>query len=62
MDDKTKDYIKSKSTSELSDILLDRLKEYRSASMEPDLTLSLPNMDIMIEISKEISNRLKSFP
>ena len=62
MDSKTKEYIKSKSTSQLSDILLERLIEYRSASMDPDLTLSLPNMDIMIEISKEISNRLKPIP
>ena len=62
MDSKIKEYIKSKSTSQLSDILLERLIEYRSASMDPDLTLSLPNMDIMIEISKEISNRLKPFP
>ena len=62
MDSKTKEYIKSKSTSQLSDILLERLIEYRSASMDPDLTLSLPNMDIMIEISKEIAKRLKPFP
>ena len=44
MNDKVREYMESKSTAELTDILLERLEEYRSATMEPDLTLSLPNL------------------
>ena len=51
MDDNVKDFLRNHSTEELANILHKRLQEYRAATLEPETTLSIPNLDIMILIS-----------
>ena len=58
--DKTQNYINSKSISELADDLSEKLNQYRSASMEPDSTQSIPNLDLLCEIADIIARHLKS--
>ena len=58
--DKTQNYINSKSISELADDLSEKLNQYRSASMEPDSIQSIPNLDLLCEIADVIARRLKS--
>ena len=60
MNEELKKFIDSKSTAELADTLARKLEEYKTASMDSNLTLSIPSLDMMIEISKELSRRLKS--
>ena len=60
MDDKVKEFLRTHSTEELAKILQKRLQEYRAATLEPETTLSIPNLDIMINISEEIARRLRS--
>jgi hypothetical protein len=57
--DKIQNYINSKSTSALADELSVKLKQYRAAMMDPDATLSIPNLDLMCEYAEVISDRLK---
>jgi len=57
--EKIQNYIKSKSISELADELSKKLKEYRATVMDPDATLSIPNIDIMCEMADVIADRLK---
>lgn len=58
--DKIKNYIHSKSISELAEELSVKLKQYRAAVMDPDATLSIPNIDLMCEIADEIAGRLNN--
>ena len=60
MNEELKKFIDSKSTAELADTLARKLEEYKTASMDSNLTLSIPSLEMMIEISKELSRRLKS--
>jgi len=52
-------YINSKSSSELADDLFDKLKQYRTATLEPDATQSIPDLDLICEIADAIAQRLK---
>lgn len=52
-------YINSKSNSELADDLFDKLKQYKTASLELDATQSIPDLDLMCEIADTIAQRLK---
>ena len=56
---KLQSYINSKSTSELADDLSEKLKEYKSATMKPHSTQSIPNLNVMCEIADVIALRLK---
>ena len=56
---KLQSYINSKSISELADNLSEKLKQYKTASMEPDATQSIPDLDLMCEIADVIASRLK---
>jgi len=60
IDDKDQNYINSKSVSELADDLSEKLKNYRSATMKPHSTQSIPNLNTICEIADEIARRLKS--
>ncbi len=60
MNDEVKKFVESKSTSELAELLISRLEEYKTATMDPDLTQSIPSLDVMIAIANEISQRVKS--
>ena len=57
--DKIQNYINSKSNSELADELSKKLKQHRASVMDPDATLSIPNIDLMCEIADVIADRLK---
>jgi len=56
---KLQSYINSKSSSELADDFFDKLKQYRTATLEPDATQSIPDLDLMCEIADAIAQRLK---
>ena len=57
---KLQNYINSKSISELADDLSEKLKQYKTATLEPDATQSIPNLDLMCEIANVIASRLKA--
>lgn len=52
-------YINSKSISELADDLTEKLKQYKTVTLEPDSTQSIPNLDLICEIADVIAFRLK---
>ena len=55
---KTAAYIESKTTAELAADLSKNLQQYRVASVEPDSTQSIPNLDHMCDIAEALEKRL----
>ncbi len=56
--EKQQHHIDSSSTAELAMELKEKMQQYRSASLEPDATQSIPNLDLMCAIAAELANRL----
>ncbi len=46
-DKKFQSYIKSKSISELADDLSEKLKQYKTETLDPDTTQSIPNVGLI---------------
>ncbi len=57
---KTAAYLESKTTEQLAADLANNLQQYRVASLEPDSTQSIPNLDHMCAIAEEIKKRLSN--
>ena len=58
IEDKIKASINSKTTTELANTLTKKIQKYRAASLEPDSTQSIPNLDEMCAIAEELASRL----
>ena len=58
--EKLQSYVNSKSISELADDLSEKLKQYKIATLEPDATQSIPNLDLMCKIADVIAFKLKA--
>ena len=56
---KLQNYIKSKSISELADDLSEKLKQYKTETLDPDTTQSIPNLELICEIADVIAFRLR---
>ena len=56
--DKVQQFIDSRTTLELANELTEKMQQYRSASLEPDATQSIPNLDMMCAIAAELASRL----
>lgn len=62
MDARVMEDIKTMSTAELAKLLTKQLQDYKGACLSSEETLSIPCLDFMIEVAKEMSRRLSSFP
>lgn len=58
-DKKFQSCINSKSVSELADDLSEKLKQYKTETLKPETTQSIPNLELMCEIADAIAFRLK---
>jgi hypothetical protein len=58
-DKKFQSYINSKSISELADDLSEKLKQYKTETLKPETTQSIPNLDLMCEMADVIALGLK---
>ena len=56
---KFQSYINSKSTSELADDLSEKLKQYKTDTLAPHTTQSIPNLELLCDIADVIAFRLK---
>ena len=56
--DKLEEYLKSLSDLELAQKLAENLEHYKSITMDPEATMSIPNINNLCKMANELSKRL----